>query len=107
MPQKITIDANFWKLLGAVATIAMISYGFYYDTNKGLETNTASIIEIKEDLDEIVDIVHANTTFKGVSESEFKSLDQRIGFLDDNMKSIEKKQDIMIDLMTRLIAKNE
>ncbi|MHA1123748.1 MAG: hypothetical protein ACTSPC_13205 [Candidatus Heimdallarchaeota archaeon] len=95
-PNKISINANFWKMLGAVATIAMVSYAFYYDTNKTLETNTKSIEAIQHDIDEMSEKVNDTYIFKGVSEGQ-------MGTMREDIKSIEQKQDMMIKMLAEYI----
>ena len=85
-------------MLGAVATLGMISYGFYYDTNKTLEENTKSIESIEQDLDEMSDKVNDTYIFKGVSETE-------IGSLKEQVKNIDKKQDMMINMLAEYMMK--
>ena len=92
LPNKISINANFWKMLGAVATIAMVSYGFYYNTKNTLESNTKSIERIEKDIDEMSDKVNDTYIFKGISETEMNSMKEDI-------KSIDEKQDMMIKMI--------
>ena len=97
LPSKISINANFWKMLGAVATIATISYGFYFKTTQTLEANTESIEAIQEDLDEMTDKVNDTYIFKGVSETE-------IGSLKEQVRKIDEKQDMMIQMLADYIV---
>jgi len=96
LPEKIVVNGNIWKLLGALITVMTISYAFYYDTNHTLQTNSASIKEIQADIEHITEVVNDNSSFRGVSENEFKSINERV-------KSIDQKQDMMIELMTNYI----
>lgn len=93
---KITINANFWKMLGAVATIAMVSYAFYYDTNSTLKNNTMSIEAIEYDVNEMKDVVNDNSIFKGITTNELKRIQS-------NLKRVEDKQDKMIEMLTKII----
>lgn len=76
----------------ALVAVTPIVYGFYYDTNKTLDTNSKKIDKIESDLDAIKESVIDDEIFKGTSRIENKALREKV-------EDIDEKLDVMIKIM--------
>jgi peptidoglycan hydrolase CwlO-like protein len=70
-----------------------VGYGFYYNTKSTLQQHTSDIQEVKEDVTEIKNDIQEVDVFKGVSEYEVKSLEEKITKLEQDVSNMDEKLD--------------
>jgi uncharacterized protein HemX len=91
--KKATVWANTLSVIFALVASLSVGYGFYYNTKTTLEHHTDDIQEVKKDVTEIKNDIQEVDVFKGVSEYEVKSLEEKITNLERDMSNMDEKLD--------------
>jgi len=91
--KKATLITNFISALIAVLVAMGVGYGFYFNTQSTLSEHTEAIKEVKEDVNEIKSDIQEVDVFKGVSEIEVKTLDEKINAIESNVSRMDEKLD--------------
>lgn len=98
--KKATSFTSFLSATIALICAMGVGYGFYYQTRITLNIHTNDIKEVKSDVSEIKKDVQAVDVFKGVSEFEVKSLEEKITKLEGDVSKMDEKLDKIL-LQTR------
>lgn len=91
--KKATVWANTLSVIFALVASLSVGYGFYYNTKSTLQQHTSDIQEVKEDVTEIKNDIQEVDVFKGVSEYEVKSLEEKITKLEQDVSNMDEKLD--------------
>jgi len=91
--KKATVWANTLSVIFALVASLSVGYGFYYNTKTTLEQHNGDIQEVKKDVTEIKNDIQEVDVFKGVSEYEVKSLEEKITNLEHDMSNMDEKLD--------------
>lgn len=94
--KKATALTNFVSALIAVLCALSVGYGFYYKTNDVLDQHTQDIKEVKSDVVEIKKDIKEVDIFKGVSEVEVKSLEEKINKVESDLSKMDDKLDQLL-----------
>lgn len=73
-----------------VLTTLFVMYGFYYKTTQTQEEHTESIKEVKKDVLEIKKKINSAEIFQGVSQAEYKALQEKVSGI---VKSVDRMDD--------------
>jgi uncharacterized protein HemX len=98
--KKATMVTNFISGLVAVVCALSVGYGFYYRTSETLDEHTQDIKEVKQDVNTIKNDIQAVDVFKGVSQYEVKTLEEKIMKLELEVSKMDDKLDQIL-LQTR------
>ena len=98
--KKATMVTNFISGLVAVACALSVGYAFYYRTSETLDEHTEEIKEVKNDVNTIKNDIQAVDVFKGVSQFEVKTLEEKIMKLELEVSKMDDKLDQIL-LQTR------
>lgn len=98
--KKATAYTNYISGLVAVICAMSVGYGFYYNTSETLDEHTKDIKEVKQDVNIIKNDIQDVDVFKGVSQFEVKTLEQKIMKLENDMTKMDEKLDQIL-LQTR------
>jgi peptidoglycan hydrolase CwlO-like protein len=98
--KKATQYTNFVSGIVAVICAMSVGYGFYYNTSETLDEHTKDIKEVKADVNIIKNDIQDVDVFKGVSQFEVKTLEQKIMKLENDMTKMDEKLDQIL-LQTR------
>jgi hypothetical protein len=91
--KKATAYTNFISGMVAVICALSVGYGFYYNTSETLDEHTKDIKEVKEDVSTIKNDIQAVDVFKGVSQFEVKTLEEKIIKLEGDVSKMDDKLD--------------
>ena len=91
--KKATVWANTLSVLFALIASLSVGYGFYYNTKSTLQEHTNDIKEVKEDVTQIKNDIQEVDVFKGVSEFEVKTLEEKITKLEQDVSNMDEKLD--------------
>ena len=91
--KKATMFTNFISGIVAVVCALSVGYGFYYNTSQTLEIHTQDIQEVKKDVNTIKNDIQAVDVFKGVSQYEVKTLEEKIMKLEGDVSKMDDKLD--------------
>ena len=91
--KKATFWANSLSVIFALIASLSVGYGFYYNTKSTLQEHTNDIKEVKEDVTEIKNDIQEVDVFKGVSEFEVKTLEEKITKLEQDVSNMDEKLD--------------
>jgi hypothetical protein len=98
--KKATLVTNFISGLVAVICALSVGYGFYYKTSSTLQSHTVDIKEVKDDVGTIKKDIQEVDIFKGVSQFEVKTLEEKIIKLENDVSKMDDKLDQIL-LQTR------
>jgi hypothetical protein len=98
--KKATQYTNFISGIVAVICAMSVGYGFYYNTSETLDEHTKDIKEVKQDVSIIKNDIQAVDVFKGVSQYEVKTLEEKIMKLELEVSKMDDKLDQIL-LQTR------
>ena len=98
--KKATAYTNYISGFVAVICALSVGYGFYYNTSETLDEHTKDIKEVKQDVNIIKNDIQDVDVFKGVSQFEVKTLEQKIMKLENDMTKMDEKLDQIL-LQTR------
>lgn len=98
--KRATSVTSFLSALIAVICALSVGYGFYYKTSITLDSHSMDIKDVKSDVSEIKKDVQAVDVFRGVSEFEVKTLEEKITNLESDVSKMDEKLDKII-LQTR------
>jgi len=91
--KKATVWANTLSVLFALIASLSVGYGFYYNTKSTLQEHTNDIKEVKEDVTQIKNDIQEVDVFKGVSQYEVKTLEEKITKLEQDVSNMDEKLD--------------
>jgi hypothetical protein len=91
--KKATAYTNFISGMVAVVCAMSVGYGFYYNTSETLDEHSKDIREVKEDVSLIKNDIQAVDVFKGVSQFEVKTLEEKIIKLEGDVSKMDDKLD--------------
>jgi hypothetical protein len=91
--KKATQYTNYISGLVAVVCAMSVGYGFYYNTAETLDEHTKDIKEVKQDVTIIKNDIQAVDVFKGVSQYEVKTLEEKIMKLELEVSKMDDKLD--------------
>ena len=94
--KKATSFTSFLSAIIALICALSVGYGFYYQTSITLDLHTSDIKEVKSDVSEIKKDVQEVDIFKGVSEFEVKTLEEKITNLENDVSKMDEKLDKII-----------
>jgi len=94
--KKAITYTGFLSSLGGLLIGLFVVYGFYYNTKDTQAEHTGAIQELKTDVKEIKVKINTAEIFQGVSQSEQRSLQ-------DKVVVIEKKVDKLDDKLDRIL----
>jgi peptidoglycan hydrolase CwlO-like protein len=94
--KKATLFTNFVSGIVAVIIAISVGFGFYYNTKSTLDQHSEDIQEVKKDVREIKSDIQEVDVFKGVSEIEVKTLDDKINGIEENVSKIDEKLDLIL-----------
>lgn len=98
--KKATMVTNFISGLVAVICALSVGYGFYYNTSETLDEHSQDIQEVKKDVNTIKTDIQAVDVFKGVSQYEVKTLEDKIMKIEGDVSKMDDKLDQIL-LQTR------
>ena len=98
--KKATMVTNFISGLVAVICALSVGYGFYYNTSETLDEHSQDIQEVKKDVNTIKTDIQAVDVFKGVSQYEVKTLEDKIMKIEGDVSKMDDKLDEIL-LQTR------
>jgi predicted nuclease with TOPRIM domain len=98
--KKATQYTNYISGIVAVVCAMSVGYGFYYNTAETLDEHTKDIKEVKQDVNTIKNDIQAVDVFKGVSQFEVKTLEEKIMKLEGDVSKMDDKLDQIL-LQTR------
>ena len=73
-------------------------YGFYYNTKNSIDAHSRDIRELQEDVTSLKTDVNSTNIFKGMTQVEQRSLNDRV-------TRIENKMDKALDILDRIDEK--
>ena len=91
--KKATLVTNFVSGLVAVICALSVGYGFYYKTQTTLDEHTQDIKEVKTDVNTIKQDIQEVDVYKGVSQVEIKTLEEKIQKMERDMSKMDEKLD--------------
>lgn len=91
--KKATVVTNFISVLVALITALGVGYGFYYNTKSTLSEHSQDIEEVKNDVTQIKTDIQEVDVFKGVSEFEVKTLEEKINKIEGDVARMDEKLD--------------
>ena len=91
--KKATVWANTLSVIFALVASLSVGYGFYYNTKSTLQEHTDDIKEVKRDVTEIKNDIQEVDVFKGVSQYEVKTLEEKITKLEQDVSNMDEKLD--------------
>ena len=91
--KKVTTYSNFISGMVAVICALSVGYGFYYNTSETLDEHSKDIKEVKQDVNTIKNDIQAVDVFKGVSQFEVKTLEEKIMKLEGDVSKMDDKLD--------------
>jgi peptidoglycan hydrolase CwlO-like protein len=91
--KKATVWANTLSVVFALIASLSVGYGFYYNTNSTLQEHTDDIKEVKKDVTQIKNDIQEVDVFKGVSQYEVKTLEEKITKLEQDVSNMDEKLD--------------
>ena len=86
--KKASYISNFIAIVLAVMSALGIGFGFYYDTNSQLKTNTERIETLESNVDKTTMILNEMQIFKGVSGSEIKNIEKKVDKIDEKLDKL-------------------
>ena len=86
--KKTGIISNAVSLGIALVTAMSVGYGFYFNTNSNLRSNTEDINQVKKEVKEINTKINKNDVFIGVSAEKFKEIEQKVDKMDAKLDKI-------------------
>lgn len=83
--KKSTLISNTVSLIIALVVAMGTCYGFYYNTQTSLGNHSIAIREIKDEVTDLKTDINSTNIFKGMTQVEQKSLQERVTRIEDKM----------------------